>query len=137
MWCWSPPRATTGSHMSCATGEQSAPAPKSPEELSRIGADREMRATSAAGLAPPPMEIAQLLGSSVDAVPAPQDIGAFTVAAGPPAPRPLEELGLVASSAPMPMSLEQLEAPTRPYGGESGPASGGPVEKNVADDDAN
>lgn len=108
---------------------QAAPAPKAPEELSRISAGGETQAASAGGSAPPPLEIAQLLSTSVEAVPTPHDIGAFTLDAGPPAPQPLEELGLAEASAPAPMSLEQLEAPTPPYGGESGPAPGGTRRK--------
>lgn len=106
----------------------SAPPPKPPEELSRISVGEEMRATST-GVAPPPMEIAQLLSTSVEAVPTPKDIGASAFEAGPPAPRPLEELGLMAEFLPKPMPLEQLEAPTPPYeregGGDSSPAPGG------------
>ena len=105
-----------------------APPPKPPEELSRISVGEEVRATST-GVAPPPMEIAQLLSTSVGTAPTPQDIGVPAFEAGPPAPRPLEELGSMAESLPKPMPLEQLESPTPPYeregGGETGPAPGG------------
>ena len=88
-------------------GAQSAPTPVAPEEL----AASQPGIRAEAGSPPPPMPIERLMQSRVASAPTPLDLTALSFGSGPPAPRPLAELGDLLTGSPVPMHPDQLGVP--------------------------
>src|SRR5262245_55584128 len=106
MWCWSPPRATTGSHMSCATGAGTLRRPTCDDRAMQLCPDN---ASQTEGSAVADVTIQISLGAGAAAVTSSGAVVASQGTTEAPPPMPLEQLQVgAAQSAPAPKSPEEL-----------------------------